>query len=95
MKLSFTNGKGLWQWWIQDALGAKPKSYYGGKVGTFDVAFAMLMTVFAVVVGFFVSLILLAFVIETKGIGLLIVALVGGAVYGLYKLIHNTAGKNA
>jgi hypothetical protein len=83
----------LWNWWIRDALGCKPKRYgrVPGKVDKSDLVFAAFMTSFAGLFALFLAFMLLAAIIASKGVVLVVLLIAGGLVYGIWKAIEITA----
>lgn len=98
------NDKPVFQWWVQDVCGAKPKrkGYYSSydrnrpepKVHGGDIAWAIFATLGAVLMTLLVLMFLLGAIIATKGILLFIIMLVGGLGYGIYKAILAVAEKD-
>lgn len=79
----------LWNWWIRDMLDVTPN--YNGNIDGFDICFAFFMTTVVGLALLLFGLLLLCGIIASKGILLLILAILGGLGYGLYKLILETA----
>lgn len=79
----------LWNWWIKDALGCRDKTY--SKVTTGDIVFACFMTFFVGLFLLFIGFMLLCGIIASKGVLLFILAILGGAAYGIFKAIEVTA----
>lgn len=88
----------LWRWWIQDAMGCKPKTFgrNAGRVEPSSIAFAVFMTSFLGLFALLFGLVLLSAIIASKGVVLMVLGVVGGLIYGVWKAIEATAnGSNS
>jgi hypothetical protein len=78
----------VWNWWLRQ-MDCDPGSFPDKS----DLLFAAVMTLVFGAIALFFALMLLGAIIASKGILLVVIAVVGGTGYGVYKAIEASSKK--